>query len=224
MSTPRVTDERIRHLLALLPGKDCGQCGLPTCAALAEVAATDPEALRRCVHLLRPEVIPIHPVRDELDPRSITWLDVLGREYDFILEQYAEDPGPRETILPFNPCRIERLNLKAGDIVFGRPSAVGCPVTHVGRLMEPPHGTDGTLVWCVVGPMAARSGAVDIGQYNPIAYEGIVRHTRESLQIGRRYFFLPRYCMLQSRHSAVIAALARRPEGMRVQVEGIWVA
>jgi uncharacterized Fe-S cluster-containing protein len=44
------------------------------------------------------------------------------------------------------------------------------------------------------------------------------------MQIRRRYYFLPQTCMLQSRHSGVIAALARRPDGMRVRLEGIWIA
>jgi uncharacterized protein len=216
-------DERTARILSGLPGKDCGQCGLRTCAALAELAATDPEALHRCVYLTQQGRGVGAPVHVELAADAITWRDVLDREYDFILEQYPEDPGPRETILPFNPCHLERLQLKPGDVVYGRPSSVGCPVTHVGRVMEPPDAMNATVVWCVVGPLAARAGGIELGQYTPLAYEGIVRHTREPLQIGRRYFFLPRYCMLQSRHSAVVAALAQRPEGMRVRVEGIWI-
>ncbi len=45
----------------------------------------------------------------------------------------------------------------------------------------------------------------------------------KDLQIGRRYHFLPRLCMIQSRHSAVIAALAERPGGTRVRLEGILI-
>jgi uncharacterized protein len=212
-------DDSVARLLAMLPGKDCGQCGLPTCAALAELAAREPGALRRCVHLAEAPAAPPPAAAGE-----ISWHDALGRDYDFVLEQYPDDPGPRETIVPFNSCRLERLRLRAGDVVFGRPAAVGCPVTHVGLVMEPPSPVDGTIVWCIVGPLAARGRGLEIGQYTPLAYEGIVRHSREPLQIGRRYFFLPRMCMLQSRHSGVVAALARRPEGMRVRVEGIWIA
>lgn len=214
-------DAHVAEILAGLPRKDCGQCGLPTCMALAEVIARDPDARRRCIHLAAP---PGTAPREALRTAPPTWRDMLAREYDFVLEQYPEDPGPRETIVPFNSSRLERLRLKPGDVVFGRPAAVGCPVTHVGKVMLEPAEADGTLVWCLVGPMAAREGGVEVGLYNPLAYEGLVRHTRAELQIGRRYFFLPQTCMLQSRHSGVIAALARRPDGMRVRLEGIWIA
>jgi uncharacterized protein len=213
-------EERVARILASLPGKDCGQCGVRSCAALAEAIARDPRALRRCIHLLAP----VHAAPEAPATQQPSWRDMLGREYDFVLGQYPEDPGPRETIVPFNSCRLERLQLKQGDIVFGRPAAVGCPVTHVGMVMTPPSEIDGTVVWCVVGPMAARAGGIEIGLYNPLAYEGLVRHARGQLYIGRRYYFLPQTCMLQSRHSGVIAALARRTDGLRVRLEGIWIA
>ncbi len=118
---------------------------------------------------------------------------------------------------------IERLGTKKGDVLFGRPAWVGYPVTHVGLVMEDPDPLSGTIVWCVVGPLAARERGIEVGQYNPVAYEGIVCFTQKELQIGGRYHFLPHHCMLQSRHSAVISALARRGEGMRVRLEGIWI-
>jgi uncharacterized Fe-S cluster-containing protein len=42
--------------------------------------------------------------------------------------------------------------------------------------------------------------------------------------IGRRYYFLPETCMLQSRHSGVATAVARRGKAVRVRLEGIWIA
>lgn len=210
------------EILARLPGKDCGQCGFTTCAALAEFARTHPEAIRRCVYLPAPGAPA--PADTGLREEDITWKDLLGRDYDFILEPFAEDPGPREVILPFNPGNVERLRIKKGDVLFGRPAWVGCPVTHVGVVVEEPDYFNGTVTWCVVGPLQARERGIEIGQYNPVAYEGMVRHTREPLQIGRRYFFLPRYCMLQSRHSGVINVVARRADGARVRIEGIAIA
>jgi uncharacterized Fe-S cluster-containing protein len=218
-----ISDESVTHILASLPGKDCGQCGVGSCAALAALAVEDFGALRRCVHLAAAP----GPVEASAAPgKPATWQDALGRPFDLVLEQFPDDPGPREIIVPFNSARLERLALRQGDVVFGRPAAVGCPVTHVGVVMSPPSETDGTLVWCVVGPMAVRGAraAVEVGLYSPLAYEGLVRHARADLEIGRRYFFLPRTCVLQSRHSGVIAALAGRAEGMRVRLEGIWIA
>ncbi|MBE0547444.1 MAG: Fe-S cluster protein [Rubrivivax sp.] len=213
-------DAAAETLLAGLPGKNCGQCGFATCAGLAEYAAVHPGARARCIHL---EARPAPPPEAPLRPQDIGWTDMLGREYDFILERLPEDPGPREVILPFNPGHVERLGIKRGHVLFGRPAWVGCPVTHVGLVVEEPDHLSGTITWCIVGQLAARQGSVEIGLYNPIAYEGLVRHTRAELQIGRRYFFLPRACMLQSRHSGLASALARREQGLRVRLEGIWI-
>lgn len=213
--------ESASEILQRLPGKDCGQCGFRTCAGLAELVALHPEEIKRCVHLGHPiaATIPILPADED-----ITWKDMLGREYDFVLEPFPGDPGPREVIVPLNAINVERLGVKKGDILYGRPVMTGCPVTHVGVVIEEPDYLSGVITWCIVGPMAARAGGREIGHYNIVAYEGLVRHTREELQIGRRYFFLPRMCMLQSRHSGLVNALAKREAGMRVRVEGIWVA
>ena len=213
--------ESVRKILEKLPGKDCGQCGFKTCAALAEFAAIHPDALKRCFYLDQPATAAaafIAPVED------ITWKDMLGREYDFVLEPFPEDPGPRETIVPLNPANVERLAVKKGDVLYGRPVMTGCPVTHAGVVVEEPDYFNGSIVWCVVGPLAARERGREIGHYHILAYEGIVRHTRQELQIGQRYFFLPRMCMLQSRHSGLVSALAKREAGMRVRVEGIWIS
>jgi len=214
-------EHRIAEIAASLPGKDCGQCGFKTCAGLAELILHDPRARRRCVYLgPGAEALPHAPATPET-----TWHDVLGREYQMVMEPFPEDPGPRENILPFNPGLAERLGLKAGDILFGRPAGVGCPVTHVGRLMAAPDALSGALVWCVVGPMAARDAhAVEIGGYHIIAYEGLLRETRVAPQVGGRYFFKPALCMLQSRHSGVVSFAAHRAAGWHVRFEGITIA
>ncbi len=211
----------VRKITESLPGKNCGQCGFKTCAELAAFASLHPSALERCIYLVKPQVVPPAP---EIIAEEITWIDGLEREYDFILEPFPEDPGPRETIVPLNPGNVEKLAVKKGDILYGRPSMVGCPVTHVGVVVEEPDYFNGIIIWCVVGLLAARERGREIGDYNIIAYEGLMRHSRKELQIGRRYFFLPRTCVLMSRHSGVVSALAKRANGMRVRVEGIWIS
>lgn len=207
------------ELLRRLPGKNCGQCGFRTCAELAQRAAEEPDALRRCVYLA-----PAGAVPPASEAAPVEWKDMLGRDYDFVLDPFPEDPGPREEILPFNPANVERLGIRKGELLVGRPAWVGCPVTHVGQVVEEPDVFNGVITWCVVGPLAARAGSRDIGLYNPIAYEGLVRHERTPVRIGERYFFLPRRCMLQSRHSGVVSAAARRADGLRVRLEGIWIS
>ncbi|MDH4286377.1 MAG: hypothetical protein OEV26_03035 [Gallionella sp.] len=210
--------ETARAILPRLPGKDCGQCGFKTCAGLAEFATDHPDALKRCIYLGQPAAS--FPAASG----DIPWKDMLGREYDFVLEPFPEDPGPREIIVPLNPLNVERLAVKKGDVLYGRPVMTGCPVTHVGVVVEEPDYLNGVITWCIVGPMAAREQGREIGHYQIVAYEGIVRHTRQKLQIGQRYFFFPRMCMLQSRHSGLVNALAKRGNGLRVRVEGIWIA
>lgn len=90
--------------------------------------------------------------------------------------------------------------------------------------MEEPDHLNGAITWCVVGPMAARGRGQEIGYYQSIAYDGLVRHSRAELQIGRRYYFLPRTCVLLSRHSGIVNAMAKRGNEMRVRLEGIWIS
>lgn len=216
-------EEGISKILGSLPGKDCGQCGFKTCAELAAFAAVHPAALNRCVHLPHPvKVLP--PAAPELVAEEITWVDALDRDYDFILEPFPEDPGPREVIVPFNPANVEKLGIRKGDILYGRPSMTGCPVTHVGVVVEEPDYFNGIIIWCIVGLLAARERGKEIGDYHIIAYEGLVKHSRHELQIGRRYYFLPRNCVMMSRHSGLVNALAKRPKGLRARVEGIWIS
>jgi uncharacterized protein len=215
------SDPRVLEITLTLPGKNCGQCGYPNCAQLAEVIARDPEARQRCVYLNAPETMRVVPPAVAEEP----WKDVLGREFDMVLEPFPDDPGPREHILPFNPLLAERLQLRMGDTAYGRPAGVGCPVTHVGRVMAPPDPLSGSFVWCIVGPAVGRAAAArEIGGYHIIAYEGMVRRTRVAPQVGGRYYFKPAYCMLQSRHSGVVSFAARGADGWRVRLEGITIA
>lgn len=124
-----------------------------------------------------------------------------------------------------NPINLERLKIKRGDVLYGRPFPAGCPVQHIGVVVSEPDYFNGALEWCIIGPQAARERGIDIGYYNIIAYQGIVRHTRVPLEFGRRYFFMPRFCMLQVRHSGLINEIAKLGEGAyRVRIEGVWLS
>lgn len=202
-----------------LPGKDCGLCGFKSCRELAEAVHDNPELLKRCVYLETKEAVLTAP--EELET---SWKDVLGREFDFILEKFNDDPGPRETILPYNPANVEKLEIKKGDILFGRPASTGCPVTHCGVVMEKPDYFNGTITWCIVGPVPARERGMDIGLYTPVAYEGLVKQSRTELKFSIRYYFLPRYCVLRSRHSGLMTFIAKTEDGYRVRMEGIWIS
>ncbi len=153
------------------------------------------------------------------------WQDSLGRDYDFILDTFPNEPGPRETILPHNPQLTKEMEITKGDIMIGRPLGMscGCPITHCGVVMEA-DPRNGVIVWCVTGPLNPRSKPhKDIGYYSAEAYEGLVRDTRSELKIGMRYWFLPRRCMLQWRHSGLVNFMSRTKNGMQIRIEGLLI-
>ena len=272
-----------------LPGLNCGLCGCRTCEEFKDRLVSDPELLRRCIHLSKNRIgsesqktaaaqsdpilvahsaaissrpgridgaaasLSVHVssgtntaaacngcIADEQfntcgirtctpgaksESRQTDWLDHLGREFDFYLEHFPEEPGPREIILPHNPLLTREMNIQVGDILIGRPLGMscGCPITHCGVVMEDDHRT-GVIVWCVTGPLGPREkGYKDLGYYIAEGYEGLVKETRCELRIGMRYFFQPRMCMLQWRHSGLINYLSRNGGQYQVRVEGLWI-
>ena len=224
-------------MTADLPGLDCGLCGFKRCDDLATRLAEHPEWLERCVHLsgaaisadgattrkpsiATPQRLPVVDREPEL-----TWQDSLGREFDFYLEHFPEEPGPRETILPHNPMITREMDIQKGDLMVGRPLGMscGCPISHCGEVMNVDHRT-GVIDWCVTGPLRVRErGFKDIGYYIAEAYDGLIRTTRCDIRIGMRYFFQPRMCMLQWRHSGLVNYLNRTPDGLQVRLEGLWI-
>lgn len=235
-----------------LPGLDCGLCGYRTCQALSEKLTAHPEMIKRCVMLLKlaenaktrkkMNVKPTMQAAKEpaacagcaTTQRAVPWAgagrpkewkDSLGRDFDFFLEHLPEDPGPREVCLPHNPMLTREMDIQPGDVMIGRPLGMscGCPVTHCGVVRDVDQRT-GVIVWCVTGPLRPRQeGFKDIGYYSAEAYEGIVTKTNKELRIGERYFFQPRLCMLQWRHSGLINFINRTEDGLRIRLEGLLI-
>lgn len=221
MSTETITGTAIT-----LPGKNCGLCGFKRCDQLAEIIKVNPAAMDRCIFTDKTaSCSSCGGFEQEFRPEDISWKDHLDREYDFVLDKFPGELGPRETIILFNPANVEKLGLKKGDVIYGRPAWIscGCPVSHAGVIVDDPDYFNGTVVWNVTGPLHAREKGINIGYYNTTAYEGVVRHKRVELEIGRRYFFQPRYCMLQWRHCGLVNTLAKMKDGLRVRIEGLWI-
>jgi uncharacterized Fe-S cluster-containing protein len=107
------------------------------------------------------------------------------------------------------------MDIQRGDILIGRPLGMscGCPITHCGIAADVDPRT-GVLTWCVTGPLK---------YYIAEGYEGLVTDARVDLQIGMRYYFQPRMCMLQWRHSGLVNYLNRTSSGMQVRLEGLWI-
>jgi uncharacterized Fe-S cluster-containing protein len=158
-------------------------------------------------------------------PLGVPWRDSLDREFDFYLEHFPEEPGPREIIIPHNPMITREMEIKRGDLLIGRPLGMscGCPITHCGVATDVDLRT-GVIVWCVTGPLGPREkGFKDLGYYIAEGYEGLVHETRVELKVGMRYYFQPRMCMLQWRHSGLINYLNRLKEGYQIRLEGLWI-
>jgi uncharacterized Fe-S cluster-containing protein len=227
-----------------LPGLDCGVCGFRRCEEFAARLGTNPELLQRCIHLSKSTVSSIGSVSlkdasiDECNSCGVgaascsapvadsgTWRDSLNREFDFYLEHFPEEPGPREIILPHNPILCREMDILPGDIMIGRPLGMscGCPITHCGVVMEADQKT-GVIIWCVTGPLTPREkGFKDIGYYIAEGYEGLISRSRVELKIGMRYYFQPNMCMLQWRHSGLVNYLNRTSTGTQVRLEGLWI-
>jgi uncharacterized Fe-S cluster-containing protein len=222
-----------------LPGTNCGVCGFRTCAALAEQLETKPDLIKRCITRSEnrltapaasaPAVAGKPAARRNASVQATadapTWRDTLGREFDFYLEHFPEDPGPREIILPHNPTLTREMDISVGDLMIGRPLGMscGCPITHCGVVIEVDART-GVIVWCVTGPLGPREqGFKDIGYYIAEGYEGLISQSRTDVAIGMRYFFQPRRCMLQWRHSGLVNYINRGPDGLQVRLEGLWI-
>jgi uncharacterized Fe-S cluster-containing protein len=233
------SESEVRRIAAELPGLDCGLCGYRSCDELAQAALLDPELLSRCIQrsptpatTVSSPAAPASAAESACDacgflvaPQPRDWKDHLGREYDFVLQTFPEEPGPRETILPHNPLMTRELGIQKGDVLIGRPLGMscGCPITHCGVVMDVDPRT-GVLVWCVTGPLRARSdGFKDLGYYSAQAYEGLVVESKSQLRIGARYWFLPRRCMLQWRHSGLINFITKTPRGFQVRIEGLMI-
>jgi len=216
----------------LLPNLNCGACGYKTCTDFASAVDSDQAELKKCIHAKKnaTEIVShsncLNCVKTENLGEKLDWKDSLAREFDFILDIFDGEPGPKETILPYNPTLVKELGVKKGDVMIGRPMGMscGCPVTHCGVVTDV-DARNGVIHWYVTGPLRPRSeGFVDIGYYVSQAYEGIIKESKEKIELGRRYWFLPRRCMLQWRHSGLVNAVTKMKDGSyKVRIEGLLI-
>ena len=210
---------------------DCGVCGFKSCEEFSNLLLVEPEELKRCIHLNgkknRINGMDSQQIFHPLSPaEKMRWVDNLQRPFDFILDCFENEPGPRETILPYNPSLVRELGVKKGDIMIGRPMGMscGCPITHCGIVTDT-DPRNGVINWCVTGPLRPRSeGFIDIGYYVAQGYEGLIKEAKEEITLGKRYWFMPRRCMLQWRHSGLVNAVTRMKDGgYKVRIEGLFI-
>lgn len=132
-------------------------------------------------------------------------------KHDFILHPLSGEPSCREYILPFKPVTV-----KVGEIIIGRPTFQGCPVTHVMKVIE--QDKFGLIGVWMVGPQKSRGQKVrDVGHYSVIAFEGIAKGGKPVW--GTRQRFLPCLCMMQMVHTGITNFV----RGSRVRLESIII-
>ena len=198
------------------PGKDCGACGSPTCEAFLSRVRQGERELADCVFYRTTAV----SSRFEGEACH-TGRDILGAEYDFILDPLPGEVSARKIVLPFRPDLVEKWGITAGDIVVGRPAGAGCPVQHVLSVLHA-SPTSGLLTCLVVGPRASRGGGFkDVEAYHIIGFEGIARTVRREPVFGMRQRFLPGYCMMDLGHTGVVNMVLAQSGGLHVRVEDI---
>jgi len=215
-----------------LPNLNCGACGYKTCDDFSHALVAEETEIKMCIHYV-PEVSGLKMKGNCLDCKTaeglgekMNWKDGLKRDFDFILDVMEGEPGPRETILPYNPALVKELGVKKGDVMIGRPMGMscGCPITHCG-VVTAADPRNGVIEWCVTGPLRPRSeGFIDIGYYIAQGYEGIIKEAKDKVELGKRYWFMPRRCMLQWRHSGLVNAVTKQKDGSyRVRIEGLFI-
>ncbi len=225
--TPPVTASSAQPSLTIVNGESaCAGCGVDCSPVESAVAVTAPGVQDAgTASEIAGAGVP-DEVRVKVAARTHSeWKDHLGREFDFLLDHFPEEPGPREQIVPHNPLITRELEIQPGEILIGRPLGIscGCPITHCGIVQSVDMFT-GAIVWCVTGPLHPRQhGFKDIGYYSAQAYEGLITKSRIEVEIGARYWFQPRMCMMQWRHSGLVNFLNRGEDGLQARIEGLWI-
>ena len=201
------------------PGKDCGACGFPSCGAFSDAMA-DGRAGPEACPFYRPSST---PVSGDPVPFNYSGVDVVGQRYDFVVRSLPGEPSARKIVLPFRPDIVERMDIKRGDIVTGRPAGAGCPVQHVIRVLDADWVT-GVITGHVVGPAFSRNSEVkDVREYHMLGFEGEAVPISAEPRFGVRHSFLPGFCMMDRAHTGLVNMVIRKPWGIHVRVEDVVI-
>ncbi len=203
----------MKQIEKLLPGYNCGECGLGSCREFASTLV-DVADLEHCPVLKQErfkdrsaKIVGLLAV-SEKEEEIVGVLD--GLRADFALAPLPGEPSCREDLYPFD----RSADLKPGDVFRYRP--LGCPVTHFAKVLKFSHSI---ATVHLVGPVHLISGSPapqDIGICMVAGFEGLVSRGRNP-EVGETVRFLPEHCMMQKVHSGVVV----HSEGRRLRIEGI---
>lgn len=205
------------------PGKNCGACGLNLCSEFEKCLNSGEK---------EPEDCPFYTSGtndfagcNTAENMVFTGYDVLKKPYDFVIHPLKDEPSARKIVLPFRPDLTEKMEIKKGDIVLGRPQGAGCPVQHVLSVIDADFIT-GVITSHVISPFVARENPEkikDIRAYHIIGFEGIAQTINSEPEFGRRQRFLPGFCMMNLGHTGVVNLLVQKNSGLHVRVEDIRI-
>jgi len=199
----------------MLDNKDCGLCGDTTCLEFRKNVEQGLKNISEC---------PFNKKESNISNSDYENKDMHGNEYDFLLKPIGNEISARKIVKPFRTELIEKLNIKKGSYISGRPVSAGCPVTHILKVFDIDE-LSGLLYAWVVGPKYARENEViDIRSYEMIGFEGIADNVKERPAIGKAAGFLPCLCMLQLTHYGLVNKVLSTQEGIVVRIEDIHVA
>ncbi len=149
--------------------------------------------------------------------------DILGHAYDFVLNPLPGEISARKIVLPFRSDMVEKMDIKKGDYVLGRPMGAGCPIPHVLQVIKAETVTGLLYTW-VVGPKYSREREVkDVIAYHMIGFEGIAGMVRQEPSFGCRVTFLPGFCMMSLNHTGLVNMVLQKNCGLHVRIEDIHI-
>ncbi|WNY28046.1 hypothetical protein MmiEs2_02260 [Methanimicrococcus stummii] len=206
------------------PGKNCGVCGFQTCADFSAAVARKSKAVSDCIFYSGKSSSSKESPFPIISDSCYSGTDVTGMPYDFVIHAFPNEPSARKIILPFRPDLTERMDIRADDLVLGRPAGAGCPVQHVLKVREADPVT-GVIIGYVVSPAEARENSEikDVKMYHMIGFEGRAQVISNPPEFGKRYSFLPGFCMMHRAHSGLVNLVLNKPSGIHVRVEGVIV-
>lgn len=201
------------------PGKNCGLCGNENCREFLHAVIYDEKKYDDCPFYKKEQA----EVKGQMREALYTNKDVLGHPYDFILVPIPGEISARKIVLPFRGDLVEKLDIKKGDYVLGRPMGAGCPIPHVLQVIEADPVTGLLSTW-VVGPKVSREKEVkDVKAYHMIGFDGVAEQINKEPTVGCRVTFLPGCCMMNLNHTGLVNMALQKSYGLQIRVEDIRI-
>lgn len=193
-----------QNIHELLPGFNCGACGLSNCNQFSEALIKAKKRLSNCPVLSQQrfcknkqllEAILLEEQREELK-QPVGLIDHV--KADFYIHPYPGEPSCRETLVCFAPLQFEK------DMII-RYRPLGCPIIHFGQIIEVNYNL--LDVW-IVGPcslLRREENFIDVGICMVLSFQGTIEGKLP--EIGQTVKFLPAHCMMGKVHSGVIVQI-----------------